>query len=272
VNALGRGDWPVAIAAFRKGMEMAPDEPTMRHRLATALAVSGDVDGAIAQFREVVRRSPAFARSRLSLGVLLESTGERQEALAQLSAAADLDPDFAEAHLRLAEVLREAGRAREARSRFERVLTIDPHSTEGRLGLAILLTHQGEAAAARERLEQGLRLKPGEVRFAHALARLLAASPDGSVRDGNRALALAEALSAEGLLGIDRAETRAMALAELGRFDEARAEQQTALAAAQRAGAVPLTDRLTAGLRSYEDRRPLRDPWGSSRSLRLASD
>ena len=58
-----------------------------------------------------------------------------------------------------------------------------------------------------------------EVSFTHALARLLAASPDPSLRDGARALELAEQAIAEPTL--QRAETLAMSYAAAGRFDEA---------------------------------------------------
>src|SRR4029453_11187512 len=95
--------------------------------------------------------------------------------------------------------------------------------------------------------------------FPHALARVLAAAPDDRVRDGARALAIAtDLLKTQKTPGL--AETMAMALAEVGRFDEAVKWQRDAIALYQ--GAPPaLVTRLMQNLREYENRRPCRTPW-----------
>ena len=51
--------------------------------------------------------------------------------------------------------------------------------------------------------------------FTHALARLLATSPDEKVRDGRRAMDLVQQMLQRGR-SIELGETYAMALAELG--------------------------------------------------------
>ena len=56
-------------------------------------------------------------------------------------------------------------------------------------------------------------------------------------------------------------ETLAMALAEVGRFDEAVKRQTEAIRDARRAGRADLAARLGANLRLYEARRPCRTPW-----------
>ena len=88
---------------------------------------------------------------------------------------------------------------------------------------------------------------------------MLAACPDDSVRDGPRALALAEELmSAEPTLS--NAETLAMALAEVGRFAEAAEWQRRLLDEAARLGHDDERQRLHQGLALYESRRPFRYP------------
>jgi tetratricopeptide (TPR) repeat protein len=47
MQALGAGDWTGAAGAFRAGLELAPDDPALRHRLAMALYSAGDVAGAV---------------------------------------------------------------------------------------------------------------------------------------------------------------------------------------------------------------------------------
>jgi hypothetical protein len=56
-------------------------------------------------------------------------------------------------------------------------------------------------------------------------------------------------------------ETMAMALAELGYFDEALGIQRGVLDAARRAGLRDDVARMTANLRRFERRQPSRIPW-----------
>jgi hypothetical protein len=123
------------------------------------------------------------------------------------------------------------------------------------------LVRLGDYARARERLERDVQAFPDQPGITHALARLLAAAPDDRVRDGARALALARALEQSQPPTLALVETIAMALAEVGRFDEAVARQRQAIEGARDAGRPDLAARLTANLRLYEQRRPCRTPW-----------
>jgi hypothetical protein len=89
---------------------------------------------------------------------------------------------------------------------------------------------------------------------------LLAAAPDAQVRDGARAKALVDALL-ETERSFDVGATEAMALAELGEFDQAAAVQRAAIAAAERAGLHNVVQHLKDNLKLYERRRPCRMPF-----------
>ena len=102
----------------------------------------------------------------------------------------------------------------------------------------------------------------GDLAFKHALARLLATCPDHSVRDGERATRLAEQVMNRQLT-LQHAETMAMALAEVGRFDEALALQNRVLDQARRGGhdsGSEHSERLSRA-RAYQEHRPIRAPW-----------
>jgi len=60
---------------------------------------------------------------------------------------------------------------------------------------------------------------------------------------------------------VSTAETMAMALAELGRFDEAAQWQHNAIGIASQSGRTGVAGRLAVNLRLYEARRPCRVPW-----------
>src|SRR5205814_4710050 len=96
-RSLNGGDFPGAVAHLRKAVELAPDKPSPRHKLATALSLSGDPRGALEQFQETVRRSPRYAQAHYSLGILLAQGGRLPEAVDHLSTAVRLDPEFVQA-------------------------------------------------------------------------------------------------------------------------------------------------------------------------------
>lgn len=92
------------------------------------------------------------------------------------------------------------------------------------------------------------------------LARILAASTNPAVRDGERALEMARRVfRAEPTL--DHAQTVAMALAETGRFDEAVDLARQVLAEAGRRGDSSTAEAARGLLASFERREPIRAPW-----------
>lgn len=259
-RALNNGDWRTAIAEFREGLALEPSNPALRHKLGTALYMSGNLHEAREAFEQVVRTSPEYARAHYSLGVLLESEGRYQQAMQRFSAALAREPDYVEARVRLAELLQRSGRLKEALTEFEHVLTIDPRLSDALFGHAMTLVRLRRYQAAGDELREAVRRRPDEPLLAHALARLLAAAPDDRVRDGREALAVMQALS-EQERRLDLGESMAMTLAELRQYNEAAAWQRGAIAAARQAGNTALAERMAASLRLYEAGRPARTPW-----------
>ena len=126
--------------------------------------------------------------------------------------------------------------------------------------LAVALLHGGDEATARRRLEQDVTELPDDPALRHALARLLAAGFAAESRDGERALAMALELFS-GSKRPDYAETVVMALAELGRFDEAIEWQRRLILETERAGETAALPRLRRTLDSLARNEPVRSPW-----------
>ncbi len=108
-DALDRADWDAAVESFRKGIALAPDEPSLHHKLGTALALKGDTRGAVEQFEEALRVSPTFAKAHYSLGLMLASNGQSQQAVQHWQAAIKSEPGYVEARLQLGDMLRRGG-------------------------------------------------------------------------------------------------------------------------------------------------------------------
>ena len=170
--ALDEGQWDVAAEAFRKGIAHAPNEPSLRHKLGTALAMKGDSQGAVQQFEEVTRRWPGFAKAQYSLGVILAASGRQREAIEHLSAAVKADPAYSEARLQLAEALRLTGRFGESLPQYQQTLTLNPRLAEARLGYGMALAALQRFDEARTAFSDGARIYPDRREFADALARL----------------------------------------------------------------------------------------------------
>src|SRR4029450_7287850 len=140
-----------------------------------------------------------------------------------------------QARLQLANPLSHSGRAREALVEYQHVLDHDPARDEAVFGYTMALVRLRRYRDAHDRLAEALKTSPENVLFRYAQARLLAAAPDRLVRNGARAKALVdELLKTE--RSIDVGATQAMALAELGEYEQAALVQRDVIAARRQAG------------------------------------
>lgn len=270
VRALEARDFKAAEGFFRKGVEVTPGTTalgrSLRHKLGTALVLSGDTPGAVKMFEETIRLAPATgvdestAKAHYSLGLVRATEGNGREALAHLSAAVRYSPTYVEAILALGDMLRLSGQDQAALVQYEEALRINPKAADARFGYAMALAGVRRYREARDWLAEASRLHPDRPAFGYALARLLAAAPDPAVRDGSRAMAMAQELS-KGAQTMELGETLAMAHAELGQFKEAAEIQRSVIGAAERAGNTASAKRMTANLRRYERGEPCRTPW-----------
>lgn len=263
IRALDREDWKTAAENFRQGIALAPRSAEMRQRLGTALFQLGDTPGAIEQFTEAVRVAPEYARAHYSLGVLKAAGGRDRDAIGDFAAAVKHEPGYVEARLKLAALLRRDGQFQQSLSHYELLSRSTPPVIEATFGHAMTLVGLRRYREATDRLIDGLKVHGDQPGLSHALARLLAASPDGRVRDGRRAMAVMQTLS-DAERRMDLGETMAMIFAELGQYSEAATWQREAVSAATRAGRGDLANGMTENLRLYERQMPCRTPWRKS--------
>ncbi len=158
---------------------------------------------------------------------------------------------MAPAHLNVAKLLASDGRFQDSLPHFARVRELAPDHHGARLGEATALMLLGRFAGAKAVLEEAIALLPAEPATVHALARLLAAAPEPSLRDGPRALALASRLLETATVP-SYVETEAMALAEVGRFAEAAVRQRSVLAELRRRGLAVDAERVARNLARYQ--------------------
>lgn len=96
---LAEGREPVAEAALRRAIALAPDRLEARQQLADMLARRMDLMAAVDQYHDILALAPQSAAAHAGLGQALVSLGRLEEAEDQLERALALDADNALAHL-----------------------------------------------------------------------------------------------------------------------------------------------------------------------------
>ncbi len=249
--AFKMGRYGEAVDAFQDAVHAKPDSARARVNLATALGQTGAIGRAMEEYREALRLESDNTTAHFNLGFLHSRRGELEDARKHLEAAVAAEPTDAGAHRELAAVNRRSGRREEALEGYIRARKLEPRDEAAWLGEAGVLVELERHGAAITSLEEALLELPDQGRLRHALARLLATAPELSLRDGQRALDLGQSVFSA-VQSLRHAETVAMALAELGRCEEAAAWQSRLIQEAERIGATDQLQKLRDALSLYE--------------------
>ncbi len=297
-RAAGRGRYHDARRMLLEAARIDPDDPLVRYNLGLVLVRLGDESAAAEQFERALAANPDYRNAHYNLAAVLTRRGEHAAAAAHFQRAVEIDPRDIEArrelleallrarrltaasaalaelaatgeaepeavrdaHLRLAALFGQGGEFAAAAAEFAAAVRLGPEDEQARFGLAMALILGDEHRRARQELEAGLARLQHSVPLAHALARLLATSPDAEVRDGGRALALARSVF-QAAPSFEHAETVGMALAESGDYAAAAEWQRQVVARAEQAGQAEIAQRARRRLEGYEQGRPSRAPW-----------
>ncbi|TAL07155.1 MAG: tetratricopeptide repeat protein [Verrucomicrobia bacterium] len=188
----------------------------------------------ITLFDHAVRVTTKNASAEFGLGTGYDAAGDHAQAMSHYRAALEIDPAEARARRNLALLLKQQNLWPEAAAQFRTILDTQPDDLPALLNLADALTHFGRDAEAAMHLEHALALAPDSLEALNNFAWLLATSPDDSVRNGARAVELAErACAISGFKRVVFIGTLAAAQAEAGRFAEAIATAERAVALAE---------------------------------------
>jgi tetratricopeptide (TPR) repeat protein len=255
---LQKGQLDQAIFQLQKAVELRPDSLAC-YNLGNALFQKGDIPGAMIQFKKAVDLNPDFAEACCNLGNCLFREGRADEAIAPYQRALEIKPDFPEARANLGFCLLQAGRVDDAIIQYQKAIEQQPNFPEAynNLGNAFRLKGNGTEAVAA--YQKAIDLEPGFVPPLTHLAWMLATWPDGAIRDGSKAVTLAEKASVLSR-GVDPQvlRTLAAAYAEAGRFAEAVSAAQKAQALATAQSNATLANELRTEIGLYQNHSPYR--------------
>ena len=177
-----RQDYPGALAAVERAVEIDPENVTARMRRAEVLfefSVRGDEAGKMEEAREIVEEAlaeePSNAEAHFVLGKIQFQTGEAEEAALSMRSAIDSRPDWPEAHFLLGNVLMSTGERTAARTEFARTLELDGSQQEARAALARVHAALGEHEYAVEEGRRYLERRPDNVETRIVVAQSLLA-------------------------------------------------------------------------------------------------
>jgi TolB-like protein/class 3 adenylate cyclase len=199
---VGRNTWHMnglaeALVNYQKAIALAPD---------FAEAYSGDARTAVDIWR-------------FDLDTIMPAVVARRRAYDAAERALALAPDSARAYSVLALIQMVDGRHSEAIGSARHAVALDPNGSEALIDLALVLTYAGQHEQAVQAMDKALRLDPNppaHVRGTHGLVLFF---------DRQFEIALEAFEQARPTMSsFDLSELLAMTYAQLGRFDEARAE------------------------------------------------
>jgi superkiller protein 3 len=145
---LARGD-----GSEQERAQAAVDEGLAAH-------AAGDLATAEEAYRRAIELDPQNPFAYYNLGVIAQSEGELADAEFNYRTAIDLDPAFVEALFNLAILRADAGASDEAIELYERVIEEQPEYAAAHLNLGFLLIAEGEEEAGQAALDEAVRLDP----------------------------------------------------------------------------------------------------------------
>jgi len=246
---------------LRKALAINPLNPIAHNNLGNVLFAKGKLKESITEYWESMRLDPNYIKTRYNLGDALFSDGKKEEGVLQYRQALTLDKSSTKAQIKLGEMLQQMGRKSEAFQEYQLALKHDPRSVAALSDFAKLNMELGRRSEGIALMERALLLQPLDSAIANDLAWMLATASESDLRDGNRALKLAQmALDQSGGKDPSILDTLAAAYAETGEFVKALECARHGLIFAESSGDKNLEVRLKKEIVLYESGKPLRDP------------
>lgn len=254
---LRKGEVNEATAHYRTVLQVLPDDADAHNNLGNALVQQGALAEAITHYRKALDLRPIDADAENNLGSALVREGLIDAAIPHFQKALSLRENHtgkreAEIRYNLGNALLRNHQIDEAAAQYQKAVEISPGYAEAHTNLGIASQLRGRFAQAIGEYEKTLQIDPQSLPTRNNLAALLATCPDASLRNGARAVQIAQqAVQLSG--GRDPISFRSLAAAhaESAQFAEAVAAAEKALQLAPAEGSDSWVAAVQRELESY---------------------
>lgn len=259
VLLLNAGSPAEAERELRRAIELEPDRALTYGHLAGLLATEGRRDEAIPLLEKSLALDPYDAEAQNNLAGMLLEADRCAEAIEHVRQAMQLKPEQPEIRCNYGLIQASCGRAEDAEAVFRQFPPHSPLLITTRQRLATIRLRHNQPRRAIEELERLISNEPAALAPQAQLAWILATHADPTVRDGRRALALAQALvPASGGNDPQLLDVLAAAQAETGGFEAARQTASRAATGARQSGLTELAREITQRGELYRRGTPYR--------------
>jgi tetratricopeptide (TPR) repeat protein len=162
-----------AIAPLRDAALLEPVNPIIQHDLGLACLEVGRIADAIAALRRAVASNPRYADAHFRLGIALEKLGDITGAIVAYDRATKFSPSLAEAWFRAGALVYTLGHREEAIGCFRRAAATAAQTSFGRLGKARALLIEDRNHEAEQVLREALVADPENAMAYDLLGNLL---------------------------------------------------------------------------------------------------
>ena len=228
--------------------------------VADANRMLGKHEQAANLYRKALEFNERQPRVNVDLAICLMRLRRHEEAIEYLEKSLAGDPGNADTRKRLLLALARLQRFAEMEEQAGHLVRMDESDAIARLHLAHALKKQQRHVDALAQYQKCVEQQPNLMVARNDLAWILSTCADDEIRDGEKALELAQGICSDtnfqhpALL-----DTLAAAQAEVGRFDEAVRTLQSALQLAEKTGDSRLVPILQQHLQLYQQQMPLRE-------------
>ena len=266
--------WRDSETLWNHALTVTSDNDVAHNNLGFLCVHRGELDKAISHFEAAVKIRSNKAQThynlgsafiRTNLGNALARKEQFDEAIVHYQEAIKLQPDYADAYYNLGSALLAKGNVNEAIAQWQKALAIRPNDADVHTSLGNALLQKGSLKEAISHYEKALEIAPQDVNACNNMAWVLATSSDASIRDGARAVSLAqEAVELSGGKEPNFLRTLAAAYAENKRFSEAIITARRGYETAAVQNDSNLAQRLARDAALYRTRTPLRRVFSSN--------
>ncbi len=243
-----KNQYAEAIPAWKHAIELGPDDSRVHDAMGVALAATGKTDDAIKEYKKSIALNDESSQAHNNLGSALAQANKLDDAKVQIEKAIALNPENGAAHVNLGHLLEVTGHREQAIEQLKKGVELAPKSSDGHNVYGVILARTGKLPEAIAEFKLAVDLSPQSSESHYNLGRAYAAS--NRFTDALPQFEAASKLSAVQEPAI--LQMLAAMYSETGKYQQAVAIAQQALALATRQQNDELAAALKANLSRYQ--------------------